>query len=81
MAATHELNRLDLSTDGTDGATWRRVVNTLPRRSAIDLTASRLVVISPHPDDETLGGESLPTPPGTAPPVVVLSSPMVKQRP
>ena len=57
MGVLAEPPRIDLSHSGVPEAAWLPVLRALPGRrpGALFASASRLVVVTPHPDDETLG--------------------------
>lgn len=46
---------IDLSHNGTASDDWRRVVRSLPPWNPAGGHPQRLIVVAPHPDDETIG--------------------------
>ncbi len=76
MGVLAEPPRIDLSHSGVPEAAWLPVLRALPGRrpGALFASASRLVVVTPHPDDETLGvGGIIAATAGTGLPVTVVS--------
>ena len=46
---------IDLAVEGTRADEWDAVVHAMPRWMLDDVDAQRVVVVAPHPDDESLG--------------------------
>ena len=46
---------IDTTQPGTSPEAWAPITASMPRMGMSDLMAGRLVVVAPHPDDETLG--------------------------
>ncbi len=76
MSVLAEPPRIDLTHSGVSEATWVPLLRALPGRrpAALFAAASRMVVVTPHPDDETLGvGGIIAAMAGAGLPVTVVS--------